>query len=235
MLRPDLGAAIELGTNRERIGGSKEIYKSSDFSTPGKVFPNAGLDKLALHAVSRLFPQLGRVNQARDVTSGKTDLPQLAGGNLGIYNYPVTAESRLRKKMAIASDYSQSKSAVAKQNPQAVTDLFANDPDAAVYLAFRPHMQQTLGQLKKIDQAKEDDFVQFGSTRQKKGSNRGPRQGAGTRGSERGQGRSGRRCSAETRSRTARQRPEYAPRADTPAFDREPTSRTVSRADFHDE
>ena len=57
--------------------------------------------------------------------------------------------------MAIASDYSQSKSAVVKQNPQAVTDLFANDPDAAVYLAFRPHMQQTLGQLKKIDQAKE--------------------------------------------------------------------------------
>src|SRR6266853_6425108 len=36
-----------------------------------------------------------------------------------------------------------------------ISDLFANDPDAAVYLAFRPHMQQTLGQLKKIDQAKE--------------------------------------------------------------------------------
>ena len=84
-----------------------------------------------------------------------TSLPQFAGGNLGVYNYPVTAESRLRKKMAIASDYSQSKSAVLKQNPQAVKDLFTGDPDAAVYLAFRPHMQQTLGQLKKIDQAKE--------------------------------------------------------------------------------
>jgi len=155
MLRPDLGAAIEVGTNRERIGGSKEIYKSSDFSTPDRLFPNAGLHKLAVHAVSRLFPQLGRVNQATDVTSGKTDLPQVAGGNLGVYNYAVTPESRLRKKMAIAADYSQSASAVLKQNPQAVKDLFTGDPDAAVYLAFRPHMQQSLSQLKKIDQAKE--------------------------------------------------------------------------------
>ncbi len=105
--------------------------------------------------MSRLFPQLGRVNQATDVTSGKTDLPQLAGGNLGVYNYAVTPESRLRKKMAIASDYSQSKSAVVKQDPKAIKDLFTNDPDAAVYLAFRPYMQKSLGQLKKIDQAKE--------------------------------------------------------------------------------
>jgi hypothetical protein len=55
--------------------------------------------------------------------------------------------------MAIASDYSQSKSAVVKQHPEAVKDLFTNDPDAAVYLAFRPYMQQSLAQLKKIDQA----------------------------------------------------------------------------------
>ena len=57
--------------------------------------------------------------------------------------------------MAIASDYSQSKSAVLRQNPQAVKDLFTGDPDAAVYLAFRPYMQHSLGTLKKIDQAKE--------------------------------------------------------------------------------
>jgi hypothetical protein len=41
MLRPDLGLAIELGTNRERIGSSKELYKSSDFSTPGQLLPHS--------------------------------------------------------------------------------------------------------------------------------------------------------------------------------------------------
>src|SRR2546423_10819240 len=118
------------------------------------VLPNAGLEKIAMHVLTRMLPQAGRVAQATE-DSGKTDLAQFAGGNLGVYNYPVTAESRLRKKMAIASDYSQSKSAVLKQNPQAVKDLFTGDPDAAVYLAFRPYIQQSLGMLKKIDQAKE--------------------------------------------------------------------------------
>jgi hypothetical protein len=154
MLRPDVGGAIELGTNRERIGGSKEIYKASDFSTPGRVLPNVGLEKLAMHALTRILPQAERVSQAADST-GKWDPARFVGGNLGVSNYPVDAESRLRKKMATAMNYSQSKSAVLKQNPQAVKELFTNDPDAAVYLAFRPHMQQSLGQLKKIDQAKE--------------------------------------------------------------------------------
>jgi hypothetical protein len=45
MVSPDLGAMFELGANRERVGGSKEIYKSSDFSTPGRLLPNAGLRK----------------------------------------------------------------------------------------------------------------------------------------------------------------------------------------------
>jgi hypothetical protein len=33
--------------------------------------------------------------------------------------------------------------------------MFASDPDAAVYLAFRSHIQQSLGTLRKIDQAKD--------------------------------------------------------------------------------
>jgi hypothetical protein len=154
MLRPDLGLAIELGTNRERIGSSKELYKSSDFSTPGRLLPNAGLEKLALHALTRLLPQAGRLAQATD-SEGKTDLGQILGGNLGVPNYRVDAESRLRKKGGIASDYAQSKSALLKQNPQAIRELFSSDPDAAAYLAFRSHIQQSLGMLRKIDQAKD--------------------------------------------------------------------------------
>jgi hypothetical protein len=69
--------------------------------------------------------------------------------------YRVDAESRLRKKGGIAADYAQSKSALLKQNPQAIREMFASDPDAAVYLAFRSHIQQSLGMLRKIDQAKE--------------------------------------------------------------------------------
>jgi hypothetical protein len=66
-----------------------------------------------------------------------------------------TAESRLRKKAAIASDYAQSKSAVMKQNPQALKLMLADDHDAAVHLAFRPYLNHSLGTLKKLDQAKE--------------------------------------------------------------------------------
>jgi hypothetical protein len=122
-----------------------------------------------------MLPQAGRIAQATE-DSGKTDLAPFAGGNLGVYNYPVTAESRLRKKMAVASDYSQSKSAVQKQNPQAVKDLFANDPDAAVYLAFRPSMQQSLGQLKKIDQAQQIISSGPETPERKKAAGAGPSQ-----------------------------------------------------------
>lgn len=154
MLRPDLGLAIELGTNRERIGGAREITQSSDFSTPGRILPNAGLDKILWHAATRMLPQFGRVAQATEDT-GKIDIPQALGGNLGVYNYKVDAQDRLRKKMAVASDYAQSKTAVMRRDPQALREMFTNDPDAAVYLAFRPYIQQSLGQLRKIDQAKE--------------------------------------------------------------------------------
>jgi hypothetical protein len=92
--------------------------------------------------------------QATD-SEGRTDLGQILDGNLGVPNYRVDAESRLRKKAGIASDYAQSKSALLKQNPQAIRELFRSDPDAAVYLAFRSHIQQSLGTLRKIDQAKE--------------------------------------------------------------------------------
>ena len=33
--------------------------------------------------------------------------------------------------------------------------MFSSDPDAAVYLAFRSHIRQSLGTLRKIDQAKD--------------------------------------------------------------------------------
>ena len=96
----------------------------SPISTLGRLLSNAGLEKIALHVLTRMLPQLGRVQQPIDVTSGKTDLAQLIGANLGV-------QSTLRTKMAIAWDYSQSKSAFLKQNPQAVKDPFISDPHAA--------------------------------------------------------------------------------------------------------
>jgi hypothetical protein len=153
MLRPDIGTAIELGTNRERIGGSREIYKSSDFSTPGRVLPNVGIEKIAMHVVTRMLPQLDRVAQATD--GGKWDIARFVGGNVGVSNYHVDAESRLRSKIAIASDYEKAKTTVMHQDPKALREMFTKDPDAAVYLAFRPYIQQSLGQLGKIDQATE--------------------------------------------------------------------------------
>jgi hypothetical protein len=77
-------------------------------------------------------------------------------------------ESRLRKKTGIASDYAQSKSALLKQNPQAIRELFSSDPDAAAYLAFRSHIQQSLGMLRKIDQAKDVISASSASTERKR-------------------------------------------------------------------
>lgn len=154
MLRPDLGAAIELGTNRQRIGSSQEIYKPGDFATPGRVLPNVGLEKIATHAVTRLLPQVERAGEATDRT-GSWDPARFAGGNLGVNNYRVDAEDRLHTKMATASEYEQAKNAVMRQNPAALKEMFANDPDTGVYLKFRPYIQNSLGQLRKIDQAKQ--------------------------------------------------------------------------------
>ncbi len=154
MLRPDLGAAVELGTNRQRIGSSQEIYKPGDFATPGRVLPNVGLEKIATHAVTRLLPQVERAGEATDRT-GSWDPARFAGGNLGVNNYRVDAEDRLHTKMATASEYDQAKLAIMHQNPAALRGMLANDPDAAVYLKFRPYIQQSLGQLNKIDQAKQ--------------------------------------------------------------------------------
>ena len=154
MLRPDLGAAIELGTNRQRIGGSQEIYKPGDFATPGHVLPNAGLEKIATHTLSRFLPQAERVGEATGRT-GTWDPARFIGGNLGVNNYHVDAEDRLHTKMATASQYEQARVAIMRQNPAALKDLITNDPDAAVYLKFRPYIQGSLGQLRKIDQAKQ--------------------------------------------------------------------------------
>ena len=154
MLRPDLGAAIELGTNRQRIGGSQEIYKPGDFATPGRVLPNAGLEKIATHTLSRFLPQAERVGEATGRT-GTWDPARFIGGNLGVNNYHVDAEDRLHTKMATASQYEQARVAIMRQNPAALKDLITNDPDAAVYLKFRPYIQGSLGQLRKIDQAKQ--------------------------------------------------------------------------------
>ncbi len=107
-----------------------------------------------MHALTRMLPQAERIAQATE-NAGKWDTARFIGGNLGVTNYHVDAENRLRAKMATASDYAQSKTAVMRRDPQALREMFANDPDAAVYLAFRPYMQQSLGQLRKIDQAKE--------------------------------------------------------------------------------
>ncbi len=154
MLAPYIGLPIELATNRERIGGSREIVKGSDFYTPGKYLPvSAGLEKLAGHAVMRMLPQTDRAKQASE--GGEFDLAQWAGGNLGVYNYKQGGEERLRQKVAQANSYAQAKSAVLKSNPQAVRELFTSDPDAAVYIVARPDMQKVLGELRKVDQAKE--------------------------------------------------------------------------------
>src|SRR5215470_6334880 len=87
MLRPDLGLAIELGTNRERIGSSKELYKSSDFSTPGP-------------GPSECGPRKAGTARAHPPADFTFQLPQIRVSNSDLTSYPSNGLIRTPRPVA---------------------------------------------------------------------------------------------------------------------------------------
>jgi hypothetical protein len=78
-LRPDVQTLASLLTNRQYLGGNKEIYKPEDASIPGKVLPNRKLDKLAVFTLVKSFPA---VNRFLDSSYENVDLATGAGSVL---------------------------------------------------------------------------------------------------------------------------------------------------------
>lgn len=145
MLRPDLTILPELKVNKD-FGTNKPIYGEQDWNRPG-LLANKMVDKMALHVVSKLIPQVGHAIEATQ--DGKFDFTQFLGNNLGIYNYPDDPVISLGRKIAASNTFiaSHKQSVTSAQ----VAASLHSDPDATVYTAFRLSMENQLERLKKIE------------------------------------------------------------------------------------
>ena len=82
-LRPEIQAAAELLSNRQYMGGTKEIWKPEDRNIPGKVAPTRQLDKMLAFIVIKAFPA---VNRFLDASYDNVDL---ATGTDAIERYEI--------------------------------------------------------------------------------------------------------------------------------------------------
>ncbi len=146
-LRPDAQIIAALLSNRQYPGGTKEIWKAEDANLPGRVLPNRKLDKLALFAVVKAFPA---INRFLDSSYDNVDLSTGAGRVLGITNYKAGAEERLKAKVARATGYSETLSALAAKD-EGAAEKFVADPNKAAYLMFNIDLSEMSKDLHDID------------------------------------------------------------------------------------
>ncbi|MCU1301406.1 MAG: hypothetical protein JWQ87_1690 [Candidatus Sulfotelmatobacter sp.] len=146
-LRPEIGAAAELLSNRQYMGGTKEIWKPEDRNIPGKVLPTRMLDKMLAFTVVKALPS---VNRFLDSSYDNVDLATGAGSIVGVTNYKSGAEERLKTNEAKAMGYSQTLSTLAEREPEAA-EKFVQDPGKAPYLMFNKDFSELGKDLKSID------------------------------------------------------------------------------------
>lgn len=150
-LRPEIQAAAELLSNRQYLGGNKEITKPEDANYPGKVLPTRKLDKQAVFALVKAFPAISRF---LDSSYDNVDVATGLGSVTGVTNYKSGAEERLRANGARAKGYSQTLSILAESDPDAASK-FVEDPQKAMYLMFNKDFSELEGALKDIDKQTE--------------------------------------------------------------------------------
>lgn len=150
-LRPEIQAAAELLSNRQYLGGNKEITKAEDANYPGKVFPTRKLDKQAAFVLVKAFPAISRF---LDSSYDNVDVATGFGSVTGVTNYKSGAEERLRANGARAKGYSQTLSILAESDPDAASK-FVEDPQKAMYLTFNKDFSELEGALKDIDKQSE--------------------------------------------------------------------------------
>lgn len=146
-LLPEIQAAAELLSNRQYMGGQKEIWKPQDASIPGKVLPTKKWDEMMVFAVVKAFPA---VNRFLDSSYENVDLATGAGSMIGVTNYKSGAEERLKANEAKAMGYSEIFSKL-EESDQAAAEAFVQDPKKAVYILFNADLSELAHNLKDID------------------------------------------------------------------------------------
>lgn len=146
-LRPEIDAAANLLSNRQYMGGEKEIWKPEDRNIPGKVLPTRMLDKMLAFAVVKSLPA---VNRFLDASYSGVDWGTGLGSVIGVTNYKSGAEERLKANEAKAMGYSQTLSTLAEREPEAA-EKFVQDPVKAPYLMFNKDFSELGKDLKSID------------------------------------------------------------------------------------
>lgn len=150
-LRPDLQALIGLLSNRQYLGGTKEIWQPEDAYTPGKVFPNRKLEKLGVFAVLKALPAVNRFMDG----SGTVDWKTGVGSVFGVTNYKYGAEERLKANAAKATGYAEMLGKLSESDPDAASKM-VQDPNKAVYVMFHRDLSAMIKDLKDIDKMREE-------------------------------------------------------------------------------
>ena len=145
-LRPDIQLATDLLSNRQYMGGEKEIWRPEDANIPGTWLPTRKLEKMAIFTAVKVLPSVSRF---LDTSYESVDLATGAGSVIGVTNYKSGAEERLRANEAKAMGYSQTLSALAEREPEAA-EKFVQDPAKAPYLLFNKDFSELGSDLKKL-------------------------------------------------------------------------------------
>jgi hypothetical protein len=147
VLRPEIQWAAELLSNRQYLGGTKEIWKPEDAAIPSKVASTRQLDKALAFSVVKAFPAVSRF---LDASYDNVDLATGVGSIVGITNYKSGAEERLKANVAKSRGYSQTLSALAESEPEAA-QKFVADPNKSVYLLVHNDLDEIAKDLKDLD------------------------------------------------------------------------------------
>ena len=147
VLRPEIQAAAELLSNRQYMGGTKEIWKPEDAAVPGKVAPTRQLDKALAFSVVKAFPAISRF---LDSSYDNVDLATGVGSIVGVTNYKSGAEERLKANVAKSMSVSQTLSILGETEPDSATKLM-EDPNKAIYVLFHNDLDELSSELKKLD------------------------------------------------------------------------------------
>jgi hypothetical protein len=150
-LRPEIQAAAELLSNRQYMGGTKEIWKPEDANVPGKVLPTSQLDKMVAFTAVKALPAIGRF---LDSSYDNVDLMTGAGSIIGVTNYKSGAEERLKANAATSMGYSETLSKLAETDSSAA-QAFVSDTNKAAYLMFHGDLSQMSKDLREIDAERE--------------------------------------------------------------------------------
>jgi hypothetical protein len=153
VLRPEAQAAIALLSNRQYLGGTKEIWKPEDANIPAhlRIFQTRKWEKIAVFSVVKAFPAVSRF---LDSSYDNVDLATGVGSIVGVTNYRSGAEERLKANVVKSMGYSEMLSKLA-QTDSGAAEKFVQDPAKAAYLMFHNDLSELSKDLRDLDKQAE--------------------------------------------------------------------------------